>query len=116
MYVLADDIDPRTNGIAETTLNLVDDEVRRIIDECHVRAVDQLRDHRGQLEAIATSLLEHETLDEAQVYAAAGIERPVADPEQRIRPKSEAKPATPDAPKPVPDAPWAPPDPTQQIG
>jgi cell division protease FtsH len=62
-------------GPSERTRQLVDDEVRRIVDECYARAVEQLRDHREKLDALAAALLEHETLDEADAYRAAGIER-----------------------------------------
>jgi cell division protease FtsH len=58
---------------SEHTRQLIDSEVRRIADECHARALDTLRDHRDQLDALAHALLERETLDEADAYAAAGI-------------------------------------------
>jgi cell division protease FtsH len=59
---------------SESTRELIDTEVRRIVDECYVRAVDSLREHRGQLETLARELLERETLDEAAAYEAAGFE------------------------------------------
>jgi len=101
MQVLNDSIDPRTNGIAEETLALLDEETRRIIGECHEKAAALLREHRDQLEAIVVALLEHETLDEEQVYAAAGIERPEPSPEvaaalAKARGAIEAAPAGPD--------------------
>jgi cell division protease FtsH len=58
---------------SESTRQLVDGEVRRITDECHERAVTTLTQHREQLDALAHALLEHETLDEPDAYAAAGI-------------------------------------------
>jgi cell division protease FtsH len=61
------------DGISEQTRELLDAEVRRITDESHRRALDTLRAHREQLEALAHALLEHETLDEPDAYAAAGI-------------------------------------------
>jgi cell division protease FtsH len=60
---------------SERTRELVDEEVRRIVDECYARALEQLRDHREKLDALAAALLEHETLDEADAYRVAGIER-----------------------------------------
>ncbi|MEV0201876.1 ATP-dependent zinc metalloprotease FtsH [Nonomuraea sp. NPDC050691] len=57
------------------TLAMVDEEARRIVDECYERALDVLREHRGKLDGIVTALLEHETLDEADAYAAAGLTR-----------------------------------------
>jgi cell division protease FtsH len=37
-----------------------------------------LRENRSRLDSIVTQLLARETLDEAEVYAAAGIQRPPA--------------------------------------
>jgi len=48
----------------------------RLIDGCYADARQLLRENRGRLDNIATDLLE--TLDEAQVYAAAGIVREAA--------------------------------------
>ncbi len=39
----------------------------------------KLRDHRGQLDALAESLLTSETLDEAEAYRIAGITRLTKD-------------------------------------
>ncbi|WP_345409317.1 hypothetical protein [Nonomuraea salmonea] len=57
------------------TLAMVDEEARRIVDECYERAVQVLSDNRDKLDAIVAALLEHETLDEAGAYAAAGLPR-----------------------------------------
>jgi cell division protease FtsH len=70
--------DPRMYGVAEGTLDAVDKEVRRLIDECYQRALTLLRENRERLENIVKQLLERETLDEAEVYAAAGIAREAA--------------------------------------
>jgi Peptidase family M41 len=56
----------------------VDEEVRRITDECYAEARRLLRENRGKLDRIVEQLLIRETLDEPEVYAAAGIERPAA--------------------------------------
>ncbi|EPH00225.1 ATP-dependent metallopeptidase HflB [Propionibacterium sp. oral taxon 192 str. F0372] len=73
--VLFDDMDPHQVGVSDATLAVVDTEVRKIISECHDRAVAMLTEHRPKLDAIADALMEHETLDEEQVYRVAGIER-----------------------------------------
>ena len=65
---------------SEETRKTIDGEVRRITDECHERALSALRQHREQLESLAHTLLEHETLDEVDAYAAAGI--PHAQPRE----------------------------------
>ena len=56
------------------TQRLVDEEVRRIVEESHRRVLDLLRENRGKLDSLAQALLEHETLDEDDAYAAAGVE------------------------------------------
>ncbi len=60
---------------APATLDAVDHEMRRIVDECYLEACRLLRDHRPQLDALAQALLAQETLDEPAAYAAAGIAR-----------------------------------------
>ncbi|MEU6720052.1 ATP-dependent zinc metalloprotease FtsH [Nonomuraea sp. NPDC046802] len=63
-----------------TTLATVDEEARRIVDECYERAVEVLSENRDKLDAIVEALLEHETLDETGAYAAAGLRnRPSGD-------------------------------------
>ncbi|HKX76341.1 MAG TPA: ATP-dependent zinc metalloprotease FtsH [Acidimicrobiia bacterium] len=61
--------------ISPKTQELIDEEVRRIVDECYDSAQAQLKEHRDQLDALAGALLDKETLDEAEAYAIAGIER-----------------------------------------
>ncbi|MFF5485428.1 ATP-dependent zinc metalloprotease FtsH [Streptomyces virginiae] len=60
---------------APATLDAVDHEMRRIVDECYLEACRLLREHRPQLDALAEALLANETLDEPAAYAAAGIAR-----------------------------------------
>jgi cell division protease FtsH len=71
-------------------LDLVDQEVHRISDECLAEARRLIRQNRGKLDAIVKELLIQETLDEAAVYAAAGIERRVPAEEGTV---STAEPA-----------------------
>jgi cell division protease FtsH len=78
LSVLPVEGDPRAAGISDSLLDVVDEEVRRIVDECYSEARQSLREHRAKLDAIVEQLLARETLDEAEVYAAAGIERPPA--------------------------------------
>jgi cell division protease FtsH len=66
------------DGVAPATKELVDREVRRIVDDCYDEAVATLREHREQLNRLAHALLERETLDEDDAYAAAGIRRDTA--------------------------------------
>src|SRR4051794_29689565 len=63
------------DGVAPTTRALVDEEVRRLAEDCFRQAVQTLRDNRERLDRLAHALLEHETLDEDEAYAAAGVAR-----------------------------------------
>jgi cell division protease FtsH len=63
------------DGVAPATKELVDQEVRAIVDSCYAEALQLRRDHRDQLGRLANRLLETETLDEDDAYAAAGISR-----------------------------------------
>ena len=80
LSVLPSEGDPRMAGVSDALLDAVDEEVRRITDECYVEARRLLRDNRGKLDAIVAQLLARESLDEPEVYAAAGIERPPRQP------------------------------------
>ncbi|MEU9341836.1 ATP-dependent zinc metalloprotease FtsH [Streptomyces sp. NPDC048278] len=64
---------------APQTLDAIDTEMRRIVDECYAEARRKLVDHRGQLDALAQALLENETLEEADAYRIAGITRLTKD-------------------------------------
>jgi cell division protease FtsH len=70
--------DPHLMGTSSALLDLVDEEVHRISDECLAEARRLIRENRDKLDAIVAQLLIHETLDEAAVYAAAGIARVAA--------------------------------------
>jgi cell division protease FtsH len=63
------------SGPSPATRELIDAEARRISDECYARAVELLRDNRERLDRLAAALLEHETLDSQDAYAAAGVPR-----------------------------------------
>ncbi|WP_406374659.1 ATP-dependent zinc metalloprotease FtsH [Streptomyces sp. NBC_00647] len=60
---------------APGTLDSIDHEMRRIVDECYEEACLKLREHRGQLDALAKALLANETLEEAEAYRIAGVPR-----------------------------------------
>ncbi|MEU4266968.1 ATP-dependent zinc metalloprotease FtsH [Streptomyces sp. NPDC026092] len=60
---------------APATLDMVAEEMRRIVDECYESAIRQLRENRDKLDALATALLANETLEEEAAYRAAGITR-----------------------------------------
>jgi cell division protease FtsH len=78
----ADGQGPLLPGASETspqTQWLVDEEVRRIVDEAHAEVTQLLTDHREQLDSLAHALLRAETLDAPDAYAAAGVSMRTAD-------------------------------------
>jgi cell division protease FtsH len=66
---------PGAEPVSEATQELIDAEVRRIVDEEQDATERLLAGNRERLDSLAEALLERETLDEADAYAAAGIER-----------------------------------------
>jgi cell division protease FtsH len=66
---------PGAAEVSQHTHQLIDEEVRRIVEESHRRVVELLEGNRPKLDSLARALLEHETLDEEDAYAAAGVER-----------------------------------------
>jgi cell division protease FtsH len=60
---------------APQTLDVIEGEMRRIVDECYDEARRKLGEHRSQLDALAHALLENETLEEADAYRIAGVTR-----------------------------------------
>ena len=49
------------------TRQKIDDEVRRILDDCYARATKILQDHRKQLDQMAEALMTYETIDASQI-------------------------------------------------
>ena len=68
---------PGAKETSEATQELIDGEVRRIVDEGHQAVTELLTSHRDQLETLARALLEAETLDTIDAYTAAGLPAPV---------------------------------------
>jgi cell division protease FtsH len=85
---------PLLPGVSETsehTQQSVDSEVQRIVAEEHSITTALLKEHRSKLDSLAQALLAAETLDEADAYAAAGVERlPTEPPTQPDPPKVPA--------------------------
>ena len=59
---------------SEETQRLVDQEVRTLVATAHDDVTRLLTEHRDHLDSLAEALLEHETLDQADAYAAAGMQ------------------------------------------
>jgi cell division protease FtsH len=61
---------------SEATRQLVDREIKQLVDACYADALRLLEDNRDRLERLAVQLLARETLDEHDAYRAAGILHP----------------------------------------
>jgi cell division protease FtsH len=66
---------PGAAEVSPDTQKLVDEEVRRIVEAAQKQVVALLKKNRSKLDSLAAALLEHETLDEEDAYAAAGVPR-----------------------------------------
>ena len=64
---------PGGDGAAPHTLELVDKEVRRLVDEAYEQALTLLDGNREGLDALAHALLERETLDREEIEEVTGI-------------------------------------------
>jgi cell division protease FtsH len=73
---------PGAAEVSPDTQKLLDEQVRRIVDEADRDVVSLLQTNREKLDSLANALLEHETLDEEDAYAAAGVPRAMTAPSE----------------------------------
>jgi cell division protease FtsH len=66
---------------SESTAEVIDAEVERILQECYAEGVRLLREHRDALDRLASTLLERETLDEEEIKSVTGIQPAPRSPE-----------------------------------
>ncbi len=76
---------PGTSPASEPTQELVDQEVRRIVDESERDVVELLTLERDRLESLANALLERETLDQPEAYEVAGVPLPKGDAAEQAK-------------------------------
>ena len=81
---------PGSTPASPATLERVDEETRRIVEEAEDEVIGLLERERGRLDALARALLEQETLDQADAYRIAGVEEPVLEPEAETRAASSS--------------------------
>jgi cell division protease FtsH len=71
---------PGASEVSARTQERIDEEVQRIVDEAYRDVLALLAENRSKLDSLAEALIEHETLDEDDAYAAAGVEhKPAPD-------------------------------------
>ena len=58
---------------SEETAGLIDHEVLKIINECHVEAKRLLNKYRKELNSLAAALMDKETLDEKEILLVTGL-------------------------------------------
>jgi cell division protease FtsH len=89
---------PGASEVSESTQELVDAEVRRIVEESHEEVLALLTERRAQLESLTGRLLERETLDEEEAYEAAGVprERPAELEAAAATPSASSLPSAPE--------------------
>jgi cell division protease FtsH len=103
----------------------IDDEIRRVIEEAHERAINVLKEHSDELHNLSAILIERETIDkdqferllageaEEEVFAEPAVEEPEPKPAEEER-KRTPKPQP--RPFPVPGALSQPPPPEPSQG
>src|SRR5262249_6583127 len=64
---------PGASEVSRQTPDRIDPEGTRIRDEAAKEVLSLLADNRAKLDSLAAALVEHETLDEDDAYAAAGV-------------------------------------------
>jgi cell division protease FtsH len=60
---------------SEHTARAIDEEIHKIINDCHDEARRLLREHRDALDTLAKALLENETLSEKEILEVTGLTR-----------------------------------------
>lgn len=103
----------RDRNYSEEVASAIDQEVRRIIDECYDKATRLLKENRDKLDLLAQTLLEQETLhaDELERLLMEGEAAPEAEVEEAeetlaLSPMGKCPPTGPGGkPAPLPEAP-----------
>ena len=76
---------PGVSETSEKTQQIIDEEVRRIVETAQEEVVKELTEHRHNLDSLVAELMAHETLDQHAAYDAAGL--PInreAQPEEKL--------------------------------
>jgi cell division protease FtsH len=75
---------PGASEVSDHSQQLIDNEARRIVEDAEDQVRALLQENRDKLDSLAGALLEHETLDEDDAYAAAGVEHLGRDDVERL--------------------------------
>ena len=87
---------PGSKPFSDETARAIDEEVQRIIAECHDEARRLLGAHRRELDSLANALLTRETLDEQEILEVTGLPAaPALEVEKRSDGLATSTPAQP---------------------
>ena len=75
---------PGASEVSASTQEKIDEEVHRLVEDAHKDVLALLAENRAKLESLAAALIEHETLDEDDAYAAAGVDHARSEPEPLV--------------------------------
>ncbi|MFA4981334.1 MAG: ATP-dependent zinc metalloprotease FtsH [Candidatus Omnitrophota bacterium] len=92
VFLGRDLIDER--NYSDQTALVIDQEIRKIIDDCYTRAKDELSKHKDKLKTLAEKLLEKEVMEVEEIRVLLGYkkdEKP--DPSSSVNPPSQNKTA-----------------------
>jgi cell division protease FtsH len=64
---------PGASDVSPQTQQIVDEEVRHLIDDAHEQVTQLMSANRDRLDSLVDALLKHETLVQDEAYAVAGI-------------------------------------------
>jgi cell division protease FtsH len=92
----------KTTNMSEQTMQSVDREIRKILDEQYAIARKLIEDNKDKMHAMANALLEYETIDTAQIDDIMEG-RPPRPPKDWTPSMSKTVPPTPPAPPAAPD-------------
>src|SRR4051794_12493518 len=67
---------PGASEVSAETQRIIDEEVRRIVDQSENEVRSLLSENRPRLDALVAALLEKETLDQDEAYMVAGVTQP----------------------------------------
>jgi cell division protease FtsH len=76
---------------SEQTAQMIDKEVKTIVDKCYQRAKDELKKHEDKLRLLADTLLEKEVMEEDEVNKLLGMEKKKEEPKKQ-KPLEEKRP------------------------
>ncbi len=83
---------------SEATAKVIDDEVRKILDEAHVRARELIESHRDQVQLMTEMLMEFETLDREDVLEIMSGEWDIEKKRERLKTAQDLHRKTPPPP------------------